>query len=60
MVNRLILAAVLLAAAVPAVGQATDEAVGRVTAFACEALPSQENIDVETSDVWPVQPRQRQ
>ncbi len=50
MVNRLILAAVLLAAAVPAAGQATDEAVGRVTAFACEALPSPLNIDVETSD----------
>ena len=50
MVNRLLLAAVLLTAAVPAVGQGTDRAAGRVTAFACETLPSSLNIQVETSD----------
>ncbi len=59
MVNRLILAAVLLAAAVPAAGQATDEVVGRVTAFACESLPSPLNIEVETSDGSPREDRLR-
>ncbi len=59
MINRLILAAALLAAAVPAAGQAKDEAVGRVTAFACESLPSPLNIEVETSDGSPQADRLR-
>ena len=59
MINRLILAAALLAAAVPAAGQAKDEAVGRVTAFACEALPSPLKIEVETSDGSPQADRLR-
>lgn len=57
MVNRLMLAAVLFAApvlaAVPAAGQAADGRVGRVTAFACEALPSPLNVDVEVPDASP-------
>jgi hypothetical protein len=50
MVNRLLLAAVILTVAVPAVGQGTDRPAGRVTAFACELLPSPLNIQIETSD----------
>lgn len=50
MVNRLILAAVFLAASVPAAAQGTNGPAGRVTSFACVALPSPLNIQVETSD----------
>ncbi len=59
MINRLILAAAILAAAVPAAGQAKDEALGRVTAFACESLPSPLKIEVETSDGSPQADRLR-
>ncbi len=51
MVNRLIVAAVIVAAAAaPAAAQATDEPAGRVTAFACESLPSPLKIDIEVPD----------
>ncbi len=46
---RLMLAAVLLVAVVPATGQATNDAAGHVTAFACTTLPFPLNIEVETS-----------
>ncbi len=50
MVNRLILASIFFAVAGPAVGQTAGEAPGRVTAFACESLPSPLRVDVEVSD----------
>ncbi len=49
MIKRMILAAGLLAAAIPAAGQTTDSAAGRVTAFACVPLPSPLSIEVETA-----------
>ena len=59
MVKRLILAAVLLAAAAPAAGQATDDAAGHVTAFACVPLPSPLKVEIETSDGSPQADRLR-
>ncbi len=53
MVNRLTLAAVFFAAAVPAAGQPVAEQAGRVTAFACESLPSPLRVDVEVPDASP-------
>ena len=50
MVNRLALAAVLIATAIPAAGQGVEKPAGRVTSFACVALPSPLNISVETPD----------
>ena len=50
MVNRLILASIFVIAAGPAAGQVTGESTGRVTAFACESLPSPLRVGVEVSD----------
>lgn len=50
MLNRLVLAAALLAVAVPAAGQGTGKPAGRVTSFACASLPASLNVSVETPD----------
>ncbi len=59
MVNRLILASFFLAVAVPAAGQATGGPAGRVTAFACDALPSPLRVEVEATDESPQADRLR-
>ncbi len=59
MVDRLILASLFLAVAVPAAGQATGESAGQVTAFACEALPSPLRVEVEAADGSPQSDRLR-
>jgi hypothetical protein len=53
MLDRLILAAIVVAVAVPAAGQAPSGATGRVTAFACAPLPSPLRIVLEVSDGSP-------
>lgn len=53
MLDRLILASIVLAVAVPAAGQAPSVATARVTAFACAKLPSPLRIEVEAADGSP-------
>ncbi len=47
LVGSRILAVVFVALAFPALGQTSNEAGGRVTAFVCEALPSPLKVEIE-------------